>query len=293
MSKIKSFSVGNGDMFYIKHNSDNFTIIDCCLSEENQEEIVDEIIKESKGKDILRFISTHPDDDHFCGIKFLDEKISIVNFYCVKNNAIKEDLSDQFDHYCQLRDSQKVFHLEKGCSRKWINESSPERGAAGLSVLWPIPGNQHYKEALAEAEIGGSPNNISPIIKYSLQNGATVIWMGDLETDFMENIKDEVDWPEDVAILFAPHHGRHTGKIPEDILEKMNPDVIVIGEAASKHLNYYQNYNTITQNSAGDITFECSGSKVHISVSEPDYDVDFLYDENVETSDYYIGTLNL
>ena len=58
-------------------------------------------------------------------------------------------------------------------------------------------------------------------------------------------------------------------------------------------INYYQNYNTLTQNSAGDITFECSGSKVHISVSEPDYDVDFLYDENVETSDYYIGTLNL
>ena len=28
MSKIKSFSVGNGDMFYIRHNTDNFTTID-------------------------------------------------------------------------------------------------------------------------------------------------------------------------------------------------------------------------------------------------------------------------
>ena len=28
MSKVKSFSVGNGDMFYIRHNSDNFTTID-------------------------------------------------------------------------------------------------------------------------------------------------------------------------------------------------------------------------------------------------------------------------
>ena len=26
MSVIKSFSVGNGDMFYIKHDTDNFTI---------------------------------------------------------------------------------------------------------------------------------------------------------------------------------------------------------------------------------------------------------------------------
>jgi len=31
MSIIKSFAVGNGDMFYIKHNSDNFSIIDCYL----------------------------------------------------------------------------------------------------------------------------------------------------------------------------------------------------------------------------------------------------------------------
>ncbi len=41
MSIIKSFSVGNGDMFYIKHNSDNFTTIDCCMSEENREKITD------------------------------------------------------------------------------------------------------------------------------------------------------------------------------------------------------------------------------------------------------------
>lgn len=27
MSIIKSFSVGNGDMFYIEHGSDNFTIM--------------------------------------------------------------------------------------------------------------------------------------------------------------------------------------------------------------------------------------------------------------------------
>lgn len=44
MSIIKSFSVGNGDMFYIKHNSDNFSIIDCCLTDDNKEDIVNEII---------------------------------------------------------------------------------------------------------------------------------------------------------------------------------------------------------------------------------------------------------
>ena len=45
MSIVKSFSVGNGDMFYIKHNSSSFTIIDCCLSD-NREDILQEIITE-------------------------------------------------------------------------------------------------------------------------------------------------------------------------------------------------------------------------------------------------------
>ena len=38
MSVIKSFSVGDGDMFYINHNSDNFTTIDCCYSDDDNKE---------------------------------------------------------------------------------------------------------------------------------------------------------------------------------------------------------------------------------------------------------------
>ena len=38
MSVIKSFSVKNGDTFYIKHNSPNFTVIDCNLIDERKEE---------------------------------------------------------------------------------------------------------------------------------------------------------------------------------------------------------------------------------------------------------------
>ena len=64
MSIIKSVSVGNGDMFYIKHGTSNFTIIDCNIDETNDKKIVNEIKQEASGKNITRFISTHPDDDH-------------------------------------------------------------------------------------------------------------------------------------------------------------------------------------------------------------------------------------
>jgi beta-lactamase superfamily II metal-dependent hydrolase len=107
MSIVKSFSVGNGDMFYIEHNSDNFTIIDCCPSSDNRKTIVDEI-KKKAGTRITRFISTHPDGDHIQDLVYLDDQISIVNFYVVDNEATKSDETENFKRYRELRDSQEA-----------------------------------------------------------------------------------------------------------------------------------------------------------------------------------------
>jgi len=293
MSIIKSFSVGEGDMFYIKHNTDNFSIIDCCLSDDNKAEIVKEIKHAHLGKGVTRFISTHPDQDHISGLKYLDDNIDILNFYCVKNKVTKKDETEDFKHYCLLRDSsRKAYSIEKGCVRKWMNQTCEERGSAGIDILWPVASNKNYQDALKIAEEEGNPNNISAIIKYAVKDGVSVLWMGDLETDFMESIKNEIKSPK-INILIAPHHGRDTGKVPEDWLNKMNPDIIILGEAPSEDLNYYSGYNTITQNSAGDITLDCLEKKVNIFVSSQDYSVDFLDDENVSGDDNYIGTLNL
>lgn len=291
---IKSFSVGNGDMFYIKHGSDNFTIIDCCLrNDETNDKIVDEIIKESKDKGIHRFISTHPDDDHIGGLKYLDSKWSINNFYCVKNEATKKDESEDFDKYCELRDSEKkAFYIYKSCQRKWMNMGSDERGSSGINILWPNTNNEEFKSELEKVKEGNSPNNISPIIKYSLNGGVNCLWLGDIESNFLEKVKDDIDFTK-IDILFAPHHGRKSGKIPEEILKKLDPKVVIIGEAKSKDLNYYSNYNTITQNSAGDIIFECIDDKVHIYVGYSNYSVDFLDDENKSTYDNYIGSFQV
>ena len=50
MSIVKSFSVGDGDMFYIDHNSDNFTTIDCCYSDDENKETNFEEMKEIADK---------------------------------------------------------------------------------------------------------------------------------------------------------------------------------------------------------------------------------------------------
>jgi beta-lactamase superfamily II metal-dependent hydrolase len=291
MSTIKSYSVGNGDMFYINHNSDSFTIIDCCLSEDNKAGILKDIRNAQSGKGITRFISTHPDEDHILGLKYLDDKLRLANFYCIKNKITKEDESEDFEHYCGLRDSDKAFFIRRGATRKWMNKEDEMRGSAGIQVLWPIVDNSDYKEALATAEAGESPNNVSAVLTYRTGD-ISLMWMGDLETDFMEKIADEVDWPK-VEILFAAHHGRKSGRVPHSILDQLRPKIIVIGEAPSRHLNYYGGYETLTQNSTGDIIFECDGSKVHIFTSEDTYEVSHLDDEKVTGEGAYIGTLNV
>lgn len=303
MSIIKSFSVCDkngqeGDMFYIQHGTSNFTIIDCCLNDETQNDIVEEILKKKNGKGITRVISTHPDEDHICGLEILDEEIDILNFYCVENSATKSDESESFKHYCKLRDDEKKhFYVYKDCKRKWMNdydESDPQDyGSSGINFLWPIRSNSVYKDALQKAYDGTAFNNISPIFTYSLNNGAKVMWMGDMEHDFLEKIKDRIDWPE-IDILFAPHHGRESGKVSSDVLKKLNPKIIIVGEAPSQYLNYYSEYNTITQNTAKDITFKCKKGKVHIYVSNSNYSVDYLNNEGyVDNSlGHYIGSFD-
>jgi beta-lactamase superfamily II metal-dependent hydrolase len=294
MSIVKSLSVGDGDMFYINHGSDNFTIIDCCLSEWDRVHIVKELKSQSEDKGVVRFISTHPDDDHIRGLAYLHQKMNLLNFYCVKNGATKSDETDDFYQYCELRDDpKKSFSLSEGCSRKWMNLSDEERGSAGITICWPITTNEQFKEALQSAADGESPNNICPIIKYTLTNGASVLWMGDLETEFMESVKDEINVGH-VDIMFAPHHGRDSGTVPAEWLEEIDPKIIVIGEADSEHLNYYDGYNTLAQNSAGDITLECETGQTNIYVSNDDYRVDFLEDElKQDTYGTYIGTLKV
>lgn len=294
MSIIKSFSVGNGDMFYIDHNSDNFSVIDCNLENNQKEEIMDEICRVGQKKGIMRFISTHPDEDHFHGIEYFDERFHIYNFYCVQNKATKADDTESFKYYRRLRDdANKAFYIYKGCKRKWMNQSSEERGNSGITILWPNVENAQFKEQLKIAQDGGNANNISPIIKYSLESGVVALWFGDLESEFMNMISDEISLPK-ADIVFAPHHGRSSGKLPSSWLSAIDPKIIVIGEADSAMLNYYKGYNTITQNSAYNIVFECGFRKVHVFVSNPEYSVDYLANEGCldRADEYYIGSFD-
>ena len=116
-----------------------------------------------------------------------------------------------------------------------------------------------------------------------------------MESDFLEKVMDEIIFPK-ADVIFAPHHGRNSGKIPKEFLDIICPKVIVIGEAKSEYLNYYEDFNTITQNTAKNIVFECSTGKIDV-YTDNEFDEDFLSYEkgknNLSTGEYYRGTINL
>ena len=129
-----------------------------------------------ENKSIVRFISTHPDQDHLSGLTTLDDHIRILNFYVVKNEAEKDEETDDFKRYKELRDGDKAFYLYKGCTRRWMNQSNEERGNSGINIRWPVTSNEDFKKALEDAAEGQSPNNISPVITYSLERMRTASW---------------------------------------------------------------------------------------------------------------------
>lgn len=299
MSTVKFFNVSNGDMSYINHNTDNFSIINCNLPEDKQyrTKILNEIKDIRNKKGIFRFISTHPDEDHFHGLESINKICPIENFYCVKNNVTKPDITPSFKEYCNLRDDKNTaFYIYKGCSRKWMNQKDKERGAAGIDILWPDTSNEDFKLALKQAN--DRPNNISPIIQYSIRDNVKFLWMGDLETDFMNKIKSAVDWPK-IDVLLAPHHGRKSGHIPSEILEKLNPKLIILGHAESKDMYYYTGWNTILKKHSGDITIECSNHFMNIWVEEPEYKSEIRTLQNnpqkseLGNSLHYIGSISV
>ena len=255
-------------MFYIKHGSNNFTVIDCYLKDgaganARKDEIINEITRESTGR-ICRFISTHPDNDHIAGIEYLDNSWKIINFYAVDNKRPKDDKDDSLTCYHWLL-ANKNFAIKRGIRRAWLNETNDENGCSGINFQWPNLNNEKFKQALKLVSEGKKVNNICPIFTYSIKDGATYMWMGDLETEMQQAYYDEykTDIPQ-VDILFQPHHGRHSGTVPSDLLNAMNPKLIIIGNAPCDHIDYGNSRQTITQNTAGDIRFENDGNEVHI-----------------------------
>lgn len=224
---VKSWAVGNGDMFSISDSATNagLTIIDCCLKSDREQEILTYIFSKDEK---VRFISTHPDRDHIMGLAKLEKKIRA--FWSCPRKIEEPNPSEDMRAYMDLYNPRLTITAGSEISYNGVG--------IGVSFLWPAENSKEYDQIWASIINSGAKerdyNDISPVCLYKHEGGAKFMWMGDLSTKVLSQIEKKVVWPQ-VDVLFAPHHGRD--RVPTTIMSKLNPQIIVIGEGATGSLS--------------------------------------------------------
>ena len=104
MLKIDFLNVGKGNCTVIKFPSEKIAIVDIDNSKiDDDDDIlqdpIDFLDKKYSGKDIFRFILTHPDMDHMSGIDELFSKRKVYNFWDTEHDKELDTETDDFGSY--------------------------------------------------------------------------------------------------------------------------------------------------------------------------------------------------
>lgn len=217
------------------------------------------------GREIFRYIQTHPDMDHMAGLhRLIEEKIGIVNFWDTKNciakneealrtgKANNKDIRDWYT-YQRLRSGTvpnlTVLTLARGAADKFYAED-------GIGIWAPVD-HKHAQNPNAE------PNALSYVLCMLVGN-CRVVFGGDA---------DIAQWEEmhtfcggnfgKVHLLKASHHGRKSGYHMPSV-RAMNPDVTIlsVGELKAKDdadakYEKYSNKGCHSTLEHGDIVARC------------------------------------
>jgi beta-lactamase superfamily II metal-dependent hydrolase len=224
---------------------------------------------------IFRFILTHPDMDHLDGFDALVRKFSVANFWDSGVRRTPPDFEncieykkEDWDRYVSIRDKKEggitvLSHLA-GSRFKFANQNDAgEGGGDGLYILAP---NTELVEA---ANQGGDINDGSYVLLYRSAGGRILI-PGDAHDEtwdyVIENYADDV---KDCSVLFAPHHGRKSGR-SFDFLDVVNPKLTFFGCASSGDLAYQawaqRGLRVITNNQAGNIVLDSDSEGIKVYV---------------------------
>lgn len=187
------------------------------------------------GRNIFRYVQTHPDMDHLSGLHrvFWQDAVPLENFWDTEHN--KELTAEDFEGsrfaeadwlvYQLLREGRgppgpsgqpsthKVLHnLRGGVGDYWTEDS--------IEILSPS------QFLINECNEAGAYNNSSYVLKVS-HAGRSVILPGDAEATAWRSILTMLG-PEvlDCDVLKAAHHGRESG-YHEEAVEAMSPEVVI------------------------------------------------------------------
>lgn len=335
MSRIHFLNVLEGDCNIIEHDSGRTTVIDVSNAYNNFNTVEEIKVRESQRRkemyeraqvptdkkdykqkkspdnpiqylkklkisEIFRFIVTHPDMDHLDGIKDLFTEFNILNMWDTDNYKEISDKAnsggyniEDWEYYKSIRNGKinptKRLTYYSGNTNLYYNEDY-------IEILSPT------RQILNQCNEKENWNDSSYVILYTppKKGGGhwKILFAGDSEDLTWEHIiENHSEKVENVDILFAPHHGRDSGR-NYDFLKTVNPKVTLFGNASSKHLAYnkYNSNVKITNNQAGYVILDISPEYIQIYVKNLEFARDFWhrrgwnepsYSEEHEA--YYLG----
>lgn len=221
---------------------------------------------------IFRFILSHPDMDHMDGLDNLFDTFQISNYWDTGVRREKPEFGagspyseDDWDRYENIINDQEngltVLIKRDGARFELANKPN---GGDGLHILAPT-------DALVNA-VEDETNDASYVVLYR-SIGGKILLPGDAHDGTWGHVC--TNHAEDVAncsILVAPHHGRDSD-MDFGFLRTVNPQLVLMGCAKSTDMGYdkYRNYNTITNNQAGNVVAEIDSRGMDVFVENKNF----------------------
>lgn len=205
------------------------------------------------GREIFRYIQSHPDLDHMRGLNALrSEGIVIRNAWDTEHSKVPEFKTDtdriDWGRYTRLRNGSwlqendvTVLRLYRGSNNPYYNQNAERSpGGDGIHILAPTP------ETNAAATKVSNHNNLSYVL-YVVANGKKVILGGDAEADVWRSIYECYGSNLKCDILKASHHGRDSGYY-QPAVAAMLPEYTIVSvgkkpstDASNKYRAYSKN----------------------------------------------------
>lgn len=320
--KIHCLNVKEGDCFLIERPSGRVTMIDICCGNIEEKSALEELIKSirmnqvsgdygmrenptnpitylsSRGiNEIWRFILTHPDMDHVDGLSRL---FSMKTVYNIWDCGIRRDppdfekntkyLESDWDFYMQIINNEykgvRVVSPRAGHKYMYYGADDERGGGHGdyISIIAP------NEELIASANEGGDINDASYVIVYRSSAG-NIIFPGDSNDKTWQYIlKEHRDLVENAAVLFAPHHGRKSGR-DYSFLDVVNPRISFFGCAPSEELAYsawqYRQLPYFTNNQCGNIHVYPIGKKINVFIENKGFAQKFTNGYTYQKDNYW------
>jgi len=212
--------VGHGDSILLEFPRGKRMLIDGGGLYEDRFDIGKNVIApflwKKKIQKIDTLVLTHPDPDHFKGLKFIASQFSIGQFW---DNGLKGE-SESYRQLEEILSSKKIERLS-------LNEASPFQMISGveISFLNPPVLNSIQRKGSMHWDL----NNSSLVMKLQFKN-VSVLFTGDIGREAEERMLRK-GYPLRAEILKVPHHGSSSSSSPL-FLQRVKPSyaILSVGE---------------------------------------------------------------